>query len=247
MSLDRYKYNELIPDTTIDVFYKRIKEEKEKIKNGESSDMLDSLVRNLIKVNNKVPEHIQYMLNESLITEGNDGGKFGYLGLNYQCEKTEWKEKLSKFFKEEDLHEFGIEEEAHITVMYGFLPEVKVEDIKPEMKDKIIFKEDIEFSGLSLFENDEYDVVKIDIESKKLHKYNKFFSEKFPFESDFDEYIPHLTIAYCKKGTGKYYVSGHTGKDLIELIKTDLNKCESVYYKWSDSEKNESIFKIKCD
>lgn len=178
-----------------------------------------------------------------IIKEGNKGGKFGYIGLHFN---VNLEKKLKDFFKEEDLHENGIEEDPHVTVLYGFLPEVKKEDINMFMEDKCIFRKDINFTRISLFENSEFDVVKLDVDSDKLHKYNKFFTDNFPYETNFPNYHPHLTIAYVKKGKGKYYVTGHTGKDLMNLILNEI-KNKDLFYKFQDSEKNETIFRIECN
>jgi 2'-5' RNA ligase len=184
---------------------------------------------------------------DPLITEGNDGGDKGYLGVHWSCNEEKHLKTISEFIKEEDLYEeFGIEEEAHVTVLYGFDPSVKKKDIKLVMEDKCIFHKDIEFTGISLFENNEYDVIKLDVESEKLREYNNFFSENFPYESNFPDYVPHVTIAYVKKGKGKYYVSGHTGKDLMEVVVNSIKNCP-LYYKFSDSEKKETLFSIVCD
>ena len=105
---------------------------------------------------------------------------------------------------------FGIESKSHITLLYGLhddeIKDCDVFDIvmKEEYPDLLLVKP-------SLFENDEYDVLKFDVkypkkEERILHKVNKELMDKFPFTSDFPDYHPHCTIAYLKKGMGKKYV-----------------------------------------
>ena len=176
--------------------------------------------------------------------------KKGHLGIYYKIDVNEYEDYLKSFINEEDIYDndsndFGLAENPHITVLFGFNEEVKIDQIKPDMYDKVISIEDIELKGISIFESSKYDVLKIDIESNKLNNYNEFFKSNFPYESDFDEYHPHLTISYIKKGMGKYYTSGHTGKDLIEGIKSKL-KGSKLFYKFSDSNKKESTFSIIC-
>jgi 2'-5' RNA ligase len=181
----------------------------------------------------------------NLITEGNRGEEFGYLGVHFMCDTDSYKEMLEEFFEQEDLYEeFGIEEEPHVTVLYGFEPSVKAEDIKPVMEDKVIKSEDIVFTDISMFENDEYDVLKLSVESDILHKYNEFFTENFPYQNDFPDYKPHLTIGYVKKGLGQKYID-EKGDDIKEAIEVFIEKCD-INYQFSDSEKNKTFFSIIC-
>ena len=183
----------------------------------------------------------------NLLLEGNDGGDKGYLGVHWDCNEEKHLKLISDFIDKEDIYEeYGIEEEAHVTVLYGFNQTVTKKNIKPVMEDKCIFHTDIEFVGISLFENEKYDVIKLDVKSEKLNEYNKFFSENFPFESNFPDYKPHLTIAYVKSGLGKKYVTGNIGQELMMNVINSIEKCP-LYYKFSDSEKNETLFSIICD
>jgi len=173
---------------------------------------------------------------------GNKRDEYGFLGVFYKCD-NKISEFLEKTIDKEDLdEEFGIEKESHVTVLFGFLPEVNKEEIIPAMEDKVIFPKDIAFNNISLFENDDYDVLKLDVESEKLKEYNKFFSDNFPFKSDFPDYHPHLTLAYIKKGEGSKYVTD----EILEEITKVLQDCNSLYYEFSDADKNKTTFKILC-
>jgi len=91
---------------------------------------------------------------------------------------------------------FGKEYNAHITLLYGFLPDVKVEDIK-----KILEKyKTIEFTlkDLSLFYNEDFDVLKIGVESKILNEINKEM-QKLSCVVLHPEYKAHITLAYLNK------------------------------------------------
>lgn len=183
-----------------------------------------------------------------IITEGNDGGfkKLGYLGLHFNIDEKDWETHLINHFDEKDLsEEHGIEEEPHITVLFGFTPEVTLEDIKHHIADKVISIEDIKISGLSLFENEKYDVIKLDIDSDKLHTYNTYFKESLSNESDFPIYLPHLTLAYLKTGTGQKYINELSEEELIKPLQDKLNGAK-VYYMFSDPFKNKTKFSIKC-
>ena len=99
-----------------------------------------------------------------------------------------------------DLAEDGREDEPHITVLYGLRDLQGIEEtIAGFGKIPIIL------GKTSLFENEEYDVVKVDVDSERLHKLYEVLS-KLPNENKYDKYIPHVTLAYVKKGAGKKYV-----------------------------------------
>jgi len=116
---------------------------------------------------------------------------------------------VTNLIDEKDLYTeeegYGLEDEPHVTILYGFHDdEVKLNDIK-EAIDKVITKPvEIKLTNISCFENDKYDVVKFDVESPVLHKANEVAKE-FPHTSDYPDYKPHVTIAYVKSGTGKKY------------------------------------------
>lgn len=97
----------------------------------------------------------------------------------------------------------GREDTPHITVLYGIVTQDADEAIQllaPESPVKATL------GKVTLFENsDDYDVVKIDIDSEDLARLNKLLSDNLENENDFPEYQPHITIAYVKQGSGKLY------------------------------------------
>jgi 2'-5' RNA ligase/GNAT superfamily N-acetyltransferase len=131
--------------------------------------------------------------------------EYGCLMLDVNIKN--WQELLDRI-DDNDVYDeigFGKENEPHITVLYGFHDDVNVDDIISDVKS---LKEPIQFSfkSASLFSNDEYDVLKFDIESDELIKLNKHFKDNYDNTSTFPTYHPHLTIAYLKAGTGEKYV-----------------------------------------
>lgn len=96
----------------------------------------------------------------------------------------------------------GIEKDSHCTVKYAILTnEFKdVKDLlKGEKKGKFYLGES------SIFEQDKYDVVKIDVESDDLKRLHEKLNN-LPHEDKYPEYHAHATIAYLKFGKGKKYV-----------------------------------------
>ena len=115
---------------------------------------------------------------------------------------------------------FGLEENPHITILYGIHedevdPDVIMSIIEENMEDVNVM-----ISKISIFEMEEYDVVKYDIPlTKQILKYRKMFEDNFENTQDFSEYHPHMTIAYVKKNTGKKYES-----DLNEPFEVTFTK-----------------------
>lgn len=114
----------------------------------------------------------------------------------------------SDLYTADDNGGYGLETEAHCTLLYGLHEEVELNTIE-EVLSKIKFGECI-VQNPSLFENEKFDVLKFDVgySSKSdsfLHKANNELS-KLPHTTDYPDYHPHMTVAYLKSGMGKKYV-----------------------------------------
>lgn len=105
-----------------------------------------------------------------------------------------------------------LEDEPHITILYGFiLDDPNYDNIKILNSVKKLITEpidDIKIKNIGIFENEEYDVLKISVESKKLRSYNNFFQNgDWNLNVTYPDYNPHITIAYLKPGTGRKYLN----------------------------------------
>ena len=98
------------------------------------------------------------------------------------------------------LHDFGIEDEPHITCQYGFHSDVTVDDIT-EFVNLHGKKIRASLGDITTFNNDDYDVVKVDVDSPDLQELSEKIREHFKgkIEITFPEYHPHVTLAYVKK------------------------------------------------
>ncbi len=97
----------------------------------------------------------------------------------------------------------GREDTPHITVLYGIVTQKADEVIEVLAGEGPVT---ITLGKVSLFEkSDDYDVVKIDIESEDLSRLHKLLADNLENENDFPEYKPHITIAYVEQGSGKLY------------------------------------------
>jgi len=106
-------------------------------------------------------------------------------------------EKAIDDLDDEDIAEEGKEDNAHVTILYGLHTD-SAEKVRKHLIESEPFK--ITLGKISKFTtSDEHDVLKIEIESKKLRDMNKKLRE-LPYTSSYSEYRPHLTLAYVKKG-----------------------------------------------
>ena len=100
--------------------------------------------------------------------------------------------------------EHGLEGNPHITLLYG-LTENTPSEVITNITNQYSFT-NIVLPRISVFECDDYDVLKFEAESPILGAINKQLTEDVPYYNSHEEYKPHLTIAYLNKGTGQDYV-----------------------------------------
>ena len=135
--------------------------------------------------------------------------KYEYGCVMIDFDISNWNELLQSIDKN-DIYEvtgknYGLQKRPHLTLLYGLHKEVSDEDILNCFRGFEIDDFKIKIKGVSIFENPEFDVVKLGVDSNKsLNEINRRLSE-LPNSNQFPEYKPHLTLAYLKKGKGKKY------------------------------------------
>lgn len=162
--------------------------------------------------------------------------EYGCAMLYFSFDKL--KELQSKI-SEDDLYtgsddensRYGLEDEPHVTLLYGLHSEVTDDDVFNtvfDFKDNI---NDLELINVSKFDNPKYDVLKFDVKSQILKDINKALT-KLPHTTDFPDYHAHSTIAYLKKGMSNKY---------IELFKDNSYKVKplKIVYSKADGTKLE--------
>lgn len=118
--------------------------------------------------------------------------------------------EMARAIPDADLAEDGREDhDLHITIKYGLhtgdgeLVRRVVQGFGPVT---------LKLGKVSLFENDDADVVKVDVESEQLRKLNALLSESLANTDTHPTYIPHICLAYVKPGAGRKY----TRNNLVE-------------------------------
>lgn len=98
----------------------------------------------------------------------------------------------------------GLVKEPHISILGDIDTNFKFKNFRgllPRLGFNIAGK------GLSVFEKDDYDVLKLDIDCYEIRLANKRLVNFIPNNSQYPEFHPHMTIAYLKKGTCQKYIN----------------------------------------
>ena len=128
--------------------------------------------------------------------------------------------KLQQLIPTEELYNpedssYGLEEEQHITILYGLdkclSTQLLISPEFPKIKDYGL----IQLNGITLFENEEFDVLKVDVYNPLLNQLFDFLVKNYPNENSHPEYHGHMTVAYLKSGCGKKYVNKDFKKSVI--------------------------------
>lgn len=131
---------------------------------------------------------------------------------------------------------YGLEDEPHVTVLYGIHSDVndsEVEKLIKEFKRPVVILNEI-----TIFENDDkpYDVVKFDVKNEMLNDMNKTLKQ-LPYTTDYPDYKAHVTIGYVIKGKGKKYVTKLNKENEINI------KPNSIVYSKPNGTKKTYKFK----
>jgi hypothetical protein len=105
---------------------------------------------------------------------------------------------------------FGREDDCHITVIYG-IHTGDLRQVKPVLEREKPFE--VTLGSMSLFTtNDKFDVLKIDVYGEDLYRLNRLLRSHLEVTESYHAYVPHVTIAYLKKGRGDQYKANDTFK-----------------------------------
>ena len=95
---------------------------------------------------------------------------------------------------------YGREDEIHVTIKYGLLT-INPDDVKSVVKNFGTCTARLSKMSRFVPNDKDYEVVKVDITSKRLHDLHKLIGAQLENEDEHSGYKPHVTIAYVKPGT----------------------------------------------
>lgn len=127
------------------------------------------------------------------------------LGLHEILPAENWV-KILNSIDEEDLHEYGKEYDPHVSLFYCYEWKKKFNQKEVNKFSKLVLPIDLTVTGVSLFENEEYDVLKFEVQKTiTLEQAQQQSVELFEATPTYPDYIPHMTLAYLLPGKGKEY------------------------------------------
>ena len=101
--------------------------------------------------------------------------------------------------------DYGLELDTHVTLVPCLENGIDSSLLKPYLKPLSRYKAML--VSLGKFENEKFDVLKIDVISSELFNTNKRICADFSTYTEYTEYHPHVTVAYMKKGMADKYLS----------------------------------------
>lgn len=146
--------------------------------------------------------------------------RYGFLMIDY--ETPEFIKDLQASIPKDELYTveddpngftYGIEDETHVTVAACLDNDTSLWRLKMMMMPLDEYK--LKIANISVFENEEFDVLKCDVISEALYATNNLIMSAFESHSEYKDYHPHITIAYMKKGEAKKYAKDTLKEDVI--------------------------------
>ena len=131
--------------------------------------------------------------------------EYGCVMLYFDFDETQ----MSSIIDDKDIYDdgsgkYGKETEPHVTLLYGLHSNVTPQIVQ-QILDNVHFG-DISLTNVSVFENGEYDVLKMDASGDGLDKSNHLLM-KLPNSNEYPDYRPHMTIAYLQRGRWQAYTN----------------------------------------
>jgi 2'-5' RNA ligase len=135
-------------------------------------------------------------------------------------------------YTEEGDNTYGLEDEPHTTLLFGFHNDVDPDEVLELCKS--FQYSDLVLHNPSCFNNEKYDVLKFDVNGPALHHANSKLREKYKnrFTNSYPDYHPHCTIGYIKKEKGQRYA------DLFKNITYTVSP-EKIVYSMPSGEKKQ--------
>lgn len=136
--------------------------------------------------------------------------------------------RVGDWMLDAELHDYGIEDEPHVTVLYG-LQDGDLAAARDVVKGFAPF--DVTIGEIAVFEKPEYDCLKLNIDGAALRRLAREVSAAVPNQNEWLQYQPHLTLAYVLPGKGAEYV-----RFFKDFLKGRTMRVEQVVFGEQDGE-----------
>lgn len=102
-------------------------------------------------------------------------------------------------YTDPDDDSFGVEEESHVTILYGLEDVVEPEKIQNDLQEKSFQPIQFSLEEIGMFENDKFDVLYLRVEGASIRHLHDYLKKNYPNVDSRDIYNPHCTLCYTKK------------------------------------------------
>lgn len=136
--------------------------------------------------------------------------KYAFLMVDFQT--PDYIKEIQNSIKDYELYKpsdpdspfvYGLETETHVTLAPCLDNDVDLEQLKKHLLPLNDYKTML--SDVSVFSNDNYDVLKCGVVCQALHTTNSAIKANYTLHTEFTTYKPHITIAYMNKGYADKY------------------------------------------
>lgn len=154
----------------------------------------------------------------------NNNYEFGCVLIHLTFEN--WKE-IHKNINPSDLYEpqnshYGLQTTPHLTLLYGLDKGVTEDEVFGILKKFDLKELEIEVDGIDNFENESFDVLKLNVTKCQLLENIHNSLKELPNSDKYTNYNPHITIAFLKIGTSRKYTQSN--------IKFSINNINMITY-----------------
>jgi hypothetical protein len=143
---------------------------------------------------------------------GEEPRKYASTQFNLPDELADQVRKMGQRIDLDDLAEDGLEDEPHVTILYG-LTESSPQSVKRALSGFPAGRIELGMSSLFAANGTEasrggpqFDVLKLDVGGDYIHRIHDRLADKCDYEVSWPLYVPHVTIGYLRPGRGRKYV-----------------------------------------
>ena len=133
------------------------------------------------------------------------------------------------YFDPQDPDDYGREKDPHVTIKFGLTESCPPEKMSEYLRGTKPFF--VRITGMDVFQNPEFDVIKMNIEGEELHRLRQIL-DRLPNVDEHKVYHPHMTLAYVKPGLGEKFKNRNVGKfariPISKIVYSDRGK-KSTY------------------
>ena len=124
--------------------------------------------------------------------------------------------------------DYGRERDPHITIKFGLTESYPPSKIGEYIQGTKPFF--VRITGMDIFSNPKFDVIKMNIEGEELTRLRQIF-DQVPNVDEHKIYHPHMTLAYVQPGMGKPFQNRSVGKfarvPITRIVYSDRGKKSS--------------------